>query len=46
MHSDYRANAPRWHAVGDAQRHKSPSRRALRIGRRASRTEFPLERVQ
>ncbi|PBQ18267.1 hypothetical protein CCL09_10205 [Pseudomonas congelans] len=37
----YRANAPRWHAVGDAPRHKSAPRCTVRIGRRASRTAFP-----
>ncbi|PBP29651.1 hypothetical protein CCL12_01535 [Pseudomonas syringae] len=39
--TDYRANAPRWHAVGDARRHKSAPRCTVRIGRRASRTAFP-----
>ncbi|PBP52451.1 hypothetical protein CCL18_24060, partial [Pseudomonas syringae] len=36
-----RANAPRWHAVRDALRHKFAPRRTLKIGRRASRTASP-----
>ncbi|MCF5223178.1 DUF1534 domain-containing protein [Pseudomonas syringae] len=37
---DHRANAPRWHASRDALRHKSELQRALKIGRRASRTAY------
>ncbi|AXH59232.1 DUF1534 domain-containing protein [Pseudomonas amygdali pv. lachrymans str. M301315] len=33
---NYRANAPRWHAVRDALRHKFAPRRLLGTGRRAS----------
>ncbi|PYD05178.1 hypothetical protein DND90_15475 [Pseudomonas syringae pv. maculicola] len=35
---DYRANAPRWHAVRDALRHKFGSHHMFKIGRRASGT--------
>ncbi|PYD05177.1 DUF1534 domain-containing protein [Pseudomonas syringae pv. maculicola] len=40
---DYRANAPRWHAVRDALRHKFGSHHMFKIGRGASGTAFPLE---
>ncbi|MBN3469365.1 DUF1534 domain-containing protein [Pseudomonas savastanoi pv. phaseolicola] len=30
MHSDYRANAPRWHAVRDALRHRSAPHRTFK----------------
>ncbi|KPW33819.1 hypothetical protein ALO59_102258 [Pseudomonas amygdali pv. mellea] len=28
--ADYRANAPRWHALGDALRHKSAALRGIK----------------
>ncbi|ARA83713.1 hypothetical protein B5U27_01290 [Pseudomonas amygdali pv. lachrymans] len=43
---DYRANAPRWHAVRDALRHKFAPHRILKIGRGASRTAFPRWSVE
>ncbi|MCF5244096.1 DUF1534 domain-containing protein [Pseudomonas syringae] len=38
---DYRANAPRWHAVRDALRHKFGSHHMFKTGRGASGTAFP-----
>ncbi|PYD05181.1 hypothetical protein DND90_15495 [Pseudomonas syringae pv. maculicola] len=42
---DYRANAPRWHAVRDALRHKFGSHHMFKIGRGASGMAFPRRSV-
>ncbi|MCF5227901.1 DUF1534 domain-containing protein, partial [Pseudomonas syringae] len=43
---DYRANAPRWHAVRDALRHNFVSHHMFKIVLGASRTASPRRRGQ